>query len=492
MSVERPKQYFIDLVFQLCDQPAETEWLEFKVNNANPELIGEYISALSNSAALSGRSTAYMVWGVEDVTHELVGTTFKPSFSKKGNEELENWLLRSLDPQVDIRFIELRIEETEIVLLEIAAAFAQPVRFQVNEFIRVGTLKKKLREHPEKERELWRVFDKVPFEKRLAAEHLSAADVLMLLDYPRYFDLLDLPLPEGREGILKALTEDELIEPCDAGGWNIFNLGAILFSKKLNDFPSLKRKAVRVVQYKGTGKTEAQREQLGNRGYASGWEGLIDYIIALLPSNEIIGRAFRQDIPMYPERAIRELAANALIHQDFSITGAGPIIEIFEDRLEITNPGSSLVPIDRFLNAPPKSRNEALASLMRRFNICEERGTGIDKVVLETEMYQLPPPLFELLEQSTRSSLFSYQPWAKMDETARIRACYWHACLKRVQRDFLTNSSLRQRFGLAQSYSSSISRLISASVAAGAIVPYDREAAPKLMKYVPRWAVEEE
>ncbi len=89
----------------------------------------------------------------------------------------------------------------------------------------------------------------------------------------------------------------------------------------------------------------------------------------------------------YPELAIRELVANALIHQDFFISGAGPMVEIFENRIEITNPGSPLVSTARFIDTPPRSRNETLASMMRRFGICEERGSGIDKVITQVELY---------------------------------------------------------------------------------------------------------
>ena len=126
---------------------------------------------------------------------------------------------------------------------------------------------------------------------------------------------------------------------------------------------------------------DAEREQEGGKGYAIGFEGLVGHIGAWTPSNEVLGPAFRSEIPMFPPVAIRELVANALIHQDFTITGAGPMIEIFDRRLEISNPGEPLIDTRRFLDTQPRSRNEKLASLMRRLNICEERGTGIDKVV---------------------------------------------------------------------------------------------------------------
>lgn len=122
------------------------------------------------------------------------------------------------------------------MILEIARASSKPVQFQGQEFIRVGSYKKKLKDYPEKERELWRIFDQVPFEDLLAAEHISSEDVLKRLDYPAFFDLLGLDLPEGRTGILQRLADESMITPCEAGGWNITNLGAILCAKRLDDF----------------------------------------------------------------------------------------------------------------------------------------------------------------------------------------------------------------------------------------------------------------
>jgi predicted HTH transcriptional regulator len=227
---------------------------------------------------------------------------------------------------------------------------------------------------------------------------------------------------------------------------------------------------------------------LGGRGYASGFEGLIQFINGLVPVSEVIGQALRKTVPVFPEPAIRELVANALIHQDFFITGAGPLVEIFDGRIEITNPGAPLVDTQRFVDSPPRSRNEALASLMRRVWICEERGSGWDKVVFQTELYQLPAPLVETVEEHTRVVLFAPKPLARMDKLDRIRAVYLHACLRYVNRDFLTNASLRLRFGIDPKNMATASRLIREAVEAGRIVAYDPGAAPKLRKYVPAWA----
>jgi ATP-dependent DNA helicase RecG len=488
MTVDRNTEYLISLFHELRKQPSETEWIEFKHNNGDPELIGEYLSALANSAALCGKVNAYMLWGVEDEEHTIVGTEFCPSHSKVGNEELENWLLRLLNPKINFRFYELTIDGLSVVLLEIGAAFRHPVQFKNQEFVRVGTYKKKLKDHPEKERELWRVFDHTPFENQIAVENLPAEDVLRLLDYPAYFDLLDLPLPETRDGILAALEGDEMIASNTAGGWDVTNLGAILFAKKLGDFRGLRRKAVRVVVYRGDNRVETVREQEGAKGYACGFEGLIAFVKNLLPVNEVIGQALRKEVPMFPELAMRELIANALIHQDFQLTGTGPMIEIFTNRMEITNPGVPLVKTERFLDSPPKSRNEALASYMRRIGVCEERGSGVDKVVFQTEYYQLPAPVFEETDEHTRCVLFAHREFREMDKQDRIRATYLHACLRYVQRDYMTNSTLRERFGIEEQNSAMASRIIKDALEAGVIRPFDESASRKYMKYVPWWA----
>jgi len=487
MTADHTDEYLKGLLKELCALPKETEWVEFKHNNAKAEDIGEYISSLSNSAALCGKTNAYLAWGVDDINHELVGTSFSPASTKYGNEELESWLLRLLSPKINFYFYSLTIDNKPIVLLEISRAYRHPVQFQGSEFIRVGSYKKRLKDYPEKERALWRIFDETPFEEMVAAERVSEENVLKLIDYPAYFDLMSLSLPENRQGIIERLNHDRLLTECDAGGWNITNLGALLFAKDLSDFKSLKRKAMRVIVYKDNSRVETIREQEGTKGYACGFEGLIVFVNNLLPRNEVINDALRKDVPMYPELAVRELVANALIHQDLFSKGTGPMVEIFTDRMEITNPGIPLVDTDRFLDSPPKSRNEAVASMMRRIGVCEERGSGIDKVVFQTELYQLPAPLFEKSDEHTRSVLFAHKTLNDMDKADRIRACYLHCCLKWVNREPMNNTSLRERLGIEEQNKAQASRIIKQTVDAEWIKPYDANAGTRNMRYIPFW-----
>ncbi len=488
VTAPRSPHYLADLVRQLCALPHETEWVEFKANNWNPELIGQYISALANSAVIHAKSHGYVLWGVKDVTHDLVGTNFVPGSAKKGNEPIDAWLARLLDPQVHFGFEEVEVDGFRIVVLKVQPATSRPIAFQNHQFIRIGSSTRKLRKHPAKEEQLWRLLLDSAFEDGIAAEHLDGQDILQALDYPTYFQLLGAPLPDGRDAILKALVHDQLVKPNQAGGYDITNLGAILFAHQLAEFPSLRRKAVRVIRYRGSGRMEAEREQEGGKGYATGFKGLVSYVHAWTPSNEVLGPAFRREMPMFPSVAIRELIANALIHQDFSTTGTGPMIEIFDRRLEISNPGEPLVDTMRFLDSQPRSRNERLASLMRRLNICEERGTGIDKVVDAVESFALPAPVFENPPGSTRAKLFAHKPLREMDRQERLHACYMHACLRHVTQEPMTNSSVRARFEIADKNASIASRLLADAVDEGLIVIADPAVGSRSRRYLPFWA----
>ena len=486
--IVRSTDYIKSLVNEIIKLPNETEWIEFKHNNEDPQMIGEYISALSNSAALNGKTNGYIIWGVDDTTHEILGTTFTPSSAKKGGEALENWILRLLEPKIDFKFYEIEIDEKSIVLLEIAPAYRHPVTFSGTEYIRLGSHKKKLKELAEKERELWRIFDKVPFEKQIAVDNIDASVVLGYLEYTKYFELLNIPLPENRNAILEALIADNMVNKLDNAKYAITNLGAILFAKDLSKFNNLKRKAIRVIQYKDNTKFQTTKEIVGNKGYAVGFEGLIEYINNMLPSNEVIKQAFRENKTMYPELSIREVVANAIIHQDFFATGSSVMIEIFSNRFEVTNPGTPLVDTERFLDSPPKSRNEAIASFMRRIGICEERGSGVDKIVIQTELYQLPAPIFETNGDHTVAILFAHKELKDMDKADKIRACYLHASLRYIQHDYMTNTSLRERFNIDVKNRSMVSKIINDAIEANKIAIYDENVGTKARTYIPSWA----
>lgn len=479
----------INRLKELLALPHETEWVEFKGNIVNPEEIGEYISALSNSAGLHKKDAAYLVWGVDDKSHAVIGTSFQPRLEKIGNQELESWLALHLSPRIDFKIHEFQCADKPVVMFEIQPCRHTPVRFKDAEFIRIGTYKKKLKEFPEKERALWLQLSHESFEKGIAAKNLSGDEVLNKIDYPGYFELMGQNLPANKAGILDRLMIEKIILKKDADRFDITNLGAILFAKKLADFEGIARKALRVIQYKGNNRIETIKEKIGTNGYAVGFSGLITYTNDLLPQNEQIGQALRKEVRMYPEIAIRELVANAIIHQDFTATGESPLVEVFSDRIEITNPGIPLIDPMRFIDEPPQSRNEALAGFMRRLNICEERGSGIDKVIFQIELFQLPAPDFLVTQNHTKAILYSFKKLTDMDRKEKIRACYQHACLRYVSNQQMTNSSLRERFSIEEQNYAIASRIIADAIEAGLIKQHDPEnKSKKLAKYVPFWA----
>ena len=477
------------LVNELRKLPTETQWLEFKHNNYTPDMIGKDISALANSASLYEKSCAYMLWGIDDETHEIVGTDYDLQTLKKGNQELENWLRSLLSKNADFEFHTVQMaEEKRVGVLIIYKATNQTVMFDKVDYIRVGSYTKRLSEYPAMQAQLWDKIRNSRFEERYAKQDMKLEDALRMLDYSVYFDNCGIIQPTDFAGVAHYMQQDEIVVRQDNGLYAITNLGAILFAKRLSEFPRLSRKAVRVVQYQGNNRLSMLKEDIGNKGYAVGFEGLMKFVEALIPTQEPIIGALRENRSAYPILAIREAVANALIHQDFSISGTGPVIEIFEKRIEITNSGTPLVDVRRIIDNPPKSRNEKLASLMRRLRMCEELGSGWDKIVSSCEFAQLPAPKIELYEDSTRVVLFSEIPFSAISMEDKLWACYLHACIRQVEGEQLTNSSLRERFGLKDSSAGSISRLIKEAVSMKLIKPLDSSTAPRYMKYIPIWA----
>jgi len=345
-----------------------------------------------------------------------------------------------------------------------------------------------LQAYPEKERALWHLFERRTFEDGIALDNVATEQILDLLDYPEYFRLTRQPLPENRSSILEKLCADRLLQTGTGSRYAISNLGAILFARKLTDFGRLQHRGLRVVFFNGKDRTGSITEQVaGKLGYAIGFKRAIDWINARLPANEIIKGALRQEVRLYPELAIREIVANALIHQDFTISGTCPKVEIFEGRIEVSNPGVPLIEPNRFMDMQPKSRNPALASLMRRMGMCEELGTGIDKVVRSVEEFQLPPPDFRVSGENMLVILFAPRSFAEMDRDERVRACYQHACLQFVSGNKMSNASLRQRLGIKESNYPQASLIIKDAINNNLVKP-NEEGAGANKTYVPFWA----
>lgn len=316
---------------------------------------------------------------------------------------------------------------------------------------------------------------------------LSAEQVVELLDAQTLFELLKLPYPTDRAGVIDRLVRERLVDEL-AGTFAVRRLGALLLAKQLSDFPDLARKASRVVVYTGTSKLETRLDQVGTKGFAVGFRGLVQFIMTQLPQNEVVENAIRREVKLVPEIAVRELVANALIHQDLSIAGTSVMVEIYSDRVEVSNPGEPIVPIERFIDGY-QSRNERLADLMRRLGICEEKSSGIDKVVEAAEVFQLPAPDFRVGHRRTSVSIYGPRAFQDMAASDRIRACYQHCCLRHVMNQKMSNQSLRERFKLPEERAEAVSRIIRETIDLRLIKPDDPAATSKrYARYVPFWA----
>ena len=281
------------LVNHLRGYESETNWFEFKHNNYDPDMIGQDISALANGAAYAEKTCAYMVWGIDDQTHDVVGTDYDQHTLKVGNQEIESWLRNLLSANAEFEFKTIQMKDEDlndkrVVLLIIYRATSQTVTFKKVDYIRVGSYTKKLSEYPQMQAQLWDKIRNNRFEEQYAKQDLPAVEALKYLNYNIYFDLKQEPIPTELDGIIHYLKQEEILVQQDNGLYAITNLGAILFAKKLSDFPRLERKAVRVVQYKDNSRLEMLKEDVGNKGYAIGFDGLLKYIEALLPSREVI------------------------------------------------------------------------------------------------------------------------------------------------------------------------------------------------------------
>ncbi len=454
---------------------SENQHLEFKEakNQFDSGKLHKYCVALANE----GGGT--LLLGIADKPpRHVVGTRAYPNLVKLAQEIFEK-----INFRVDIEAV-AHPEGRVLVFLIPSRPRGTAYSYEGQYLMRAGGALV-----PMTEDRLRQIFDegKPGWLEEPATSNMDPQEVIELLDVQTFFELLTLPYPSDRAGVLDRLIKERLVDEKN-GGFSIRRLGALLLARKLEQFPDISRKAPRVVVYSGESKTDTRLDQIGHKGYAVGFQGLLQFIAAQLPQNEVIEDALRHQVKLVPEIMIRELVANALIHQEFSMTGASMMVEIYSNRVEISNPGEPIVPVERYIDGY-QSRNERLANLMRRMGICEEKGSGIDKVVEAAEFYQLPAPDFRADHNRASATIHGPLEFDRMDGPNRVRACFQHCALRYVTRTYMTNQTLRDRFRLPQSKSTIVSQIISAATSQGLIKPDESMgASKKFARYVPFWA----
>lgn len=474
------------LIRNLCELPAETDWVEFKVGTFNAETMGKYISALANAAIFHDRDHAYMVFGIEDETHNIVGTDVRIDKRKVGNDTFLFWLNQLVEPKIEVQHHRLEIDGKWVELLCIDPAYQQPVTFKGLPYIRVGSAQQPLAKYPNIQKKIWATTAKHSFETTTLETNALRARVLSGFQYRKLLELMDKNF-QSDDAALRILESFDFVEKNLQDRYDIKAILPIMAAIDLNEFPLLKHRGTRVVTFKGTNKLNATDDTEGARGYAVGFEAALKFILGRIPHSEVMLHGVRKTVYKIPEKAIREFFANALIHQDFTVPGR-PLVEIYSDKVRIINPGEPLIPTDRFINANSKSRNASLSRLMREAGLCEERARGVDLAISEIEKASLPPPLIMAAEESTTITIFMQKPYRDWSAEDRIRACYQHACLRYEDGEPMSNASLRERLGLATTQHSQVSNLISDAIAAGMVRPLNEGQANRIARYIPYWA----
>lgn len=447
--------------------------------------VTEHLSAFANQPG-----GGYLVFGVDSlgmpigVNEAEIETTMN---------HLANLGRSGLEPPVALDHGIEEFESTRLLLVHVPESAVKPVHLRgkglEEAFIRSGgTTRKASRQ----EIGTLMLHSRTPqWEELHASTLLQDTEFTSRLNIEPIFRMLERPLAGSLDESMAWMVSERFIVRELAGGGYVTNLGAIAAARKLADFPDLSRKAVRVIVYDGLNKAKTKQEREGTKGYAISFQGLIDFIMALLPQSEVIEHALRKKRTVYPEVALREIVANALIHQDFSITGAGPLIEIYDDRIEVSNPGGLLPSkqLNRLIGTQPESRNEKLARAFRRYRICEERGSGLLKAGLEIELYGLPPIDFTSGLNHFKVALHSPRKFAKMSAHERLEACYQHSVLKYFSGSAMTNTTLRERLKMPEKQRSMVSVLIQEAVERQLVRPADpANKSRKFAEYVPFWA----
>lgn len=383
---------------ELCVLPSETEWVEFKHNNDKPEEIGEYLSAIANGAALNGKQTGYIIWGIADGSHEVVGTSFEPKRAKIGNEELENWLLRLLNPRIDFTIHEFRRGELPVVLFEIQAANSTPVRFKGEAYIRVGSYKKKLKDYPEKERKLWQILSST--REDWSAQVVDGADL----------DDLDPQVIAFARTQYKEKHPQRAAEIDDWDDATFLNKARVCIGGKVTRTALLllgREEAVHFLSPAQARITWVLRDEKNlEKDYQHFDLPLIlagDKVLAKIRNLTVrhlpSGTLFPHEVTQYDPWVMRETLHNCIAHQDYTLGGRINVVET-PDTLLFTNPGS-FIPgtVEEMINAdaPPEIyRNPFLAQVMVNLNMIDTIGSGIKRMFTRQRERSFPMPDYEL------------------------------------------------------------------------------------------------
>lgn len=356
---------FRALLTDLVKRNFETSWFEFKENWYDPDKLGRYISALSNSAKVVNSDYAYFFWGVRDGDHKVVGTTFDYNI-EVNHEPLEHYLLRNMHPSIAFKFHEFDYDGKRVVVLVIPAANNVPTSFKEIRYIRIGSSTESLLRYPEREAELWSALNhKENSIDTIPAEHQKLTFTSLINYYSSKG--MDINLNAFKEN-LGLLTED--------GKYNI--LGQLLSD---NSFTS-----IRVSIFAGTKKSDPlfSVKEFGDMNLLISLDKVLDYgdTFNIPQADERNRKVERKEIMLFDLDSYREAVINAFVHNDWK-SGSAPTFTYFSDRIEILSHGplSPKLTLDEFYKGKSEPVNKKLAKVIAQLHISEQSGRGVPTIL---------------------------------------------------------------------------------------------------------------
>lgn len=357
-----------DTVKRMCAKDDEQEWFEFKENWFEPVQLGEYVSALSNAAAYHQEENAFFIWGVNDETHEIVGTDFN-QYCDYNREPYQNYLARNLSPSIGFEFEDLVIDGKKVVVLIIPSAKNVPTAFNESRYIRIGSSKANLKDYPEREKKLFRLLDQgIDTIENTAAEYQN-------LTFRKLFGYY------GSKGIVlrEETFEDNLGLRTEDGEYN-------LMAQLLSDNSHM---PLRVSIFTGTtkGSNLFSVREFGNDCLLYTLDELLRYgdVLNIIQADESDRVVTRKEVSLFDDKAYREAIINAILH-NLWVEGNEPMITVYSDRMEILSRGT-LAPkqtLEGFFLGRSIPVNRKLSEIFIQLHISEKSGRGVPKIV---EMY---------------------------------------------------------------------------------------------------------
>lgn len=349
------------LLNELCAYDTEREWFEFKENWFEPAGLGQYISALSNSAAMEGRVCGYFVWGVRDDTHEVTGTSFDPNQDVR-NEPLKHYLARQISPNLNFVFCEDVIEDKRVVVLVVPAARTAPTAYDGERYIRIGSSKENLRKYPEREAALFGVLrNGKPTIENTPSEYQDLTFEKLLIYYGAKGIRLN---PATYKKNLSFYTED--------GRYNIL-------AQLLSDNSHM---PLRVSIFSGTSKADNMYSvrEFGYQCLLYTLDAVLQYgdVLNIIQADETNRVVERKEVPLFENAAFREAVINAFVH-NLWVSGNEPMITVFSDRIEILSRGAidSAQTMEGFFAGESIPVNPKLSEIFLQLHISEKTGRGV-------------------------------------------------------------------------------------------------------------------